>query len=84
MLQNNENTFDCFNFNHEFYIYLYNVLFIQWSLDLKKMYIQKYSNEKQNNYVLIFCKLQSLDFKALTINAARFLRIICDFTFLNK
>ena len=43
--------------------------------------IQYWTN---NNYVLIFCKLQSLDFKALTINAARFLRLICDFTFINN
>ena len=35
-------------------------------------------------YVLIFCKLQSLDFKAFNINAARFLRIICDVMFINK
>jgi len=32
-------------------------------------------NKKTINYVLIFCKLQSLDFKALTINAARFLEL---------
>ena len=49
-----------------------------------KTYINVKELNKQHKFVSIFCKLQSLDFKALNINADRFLRIICAFSFISK